>query len=89
MVNITIKYLMTFSQVTGKKKEQMAIDEGSTVKELLEILYNRYGRKFKKLVEQDLENRSVIFAVNGESKDKSTPLYDGDEVLISFPVGGG
>jgi MoaD family protein len=89
MANITVKYLMTFSQVTGKNKEHMAIDEGATVGDLLEILYNRYGRKFKKLVNQDLENRSVIFAVNGESKDKSTPLSDGDEVLISFPVGGG
>jgi MoaD family protein len=89
MPNITVKYLMTFSQVTGKQSEQMAIDEGVTVGDLLEILYNRYGRKFKKLVTQDLENRSVIFAVNGESKDLSTHLSDGDEVLISFPVGGG
>ena len=89
MANITVKYLMSFSQVTGKKKEQMAIDEGTTVGDLLDILYNRYGRKFKKLVTQDLENRSVIFAVNGESKDISSLLNDGDEVLISFPVGGG
>jgi MoaD family protein len=89
MANITVKYLMVFSQVTGKKKELMAIDEGATVQELLEILYNRYGRKLKKLVTQDLENRSVLFVVNGESKDLSTHLTDGDEVLISFPVGGG
>jgi MoaD family protein len=89
MANVTVKYLMAFSQVTGKKKEQMTIVEGATVGDLLEILYNRYGRKFKKLVTQDLENRSVIFAVNGESKDLSSPLSDGDEVLISYPVGGG
>ncbi len=89
MANITVKYLMSFSQITGKKKEQMTINEGITVGDLLDILYNRYGRKFKKLVTQDFENRSVIFAVNGESKDISSPLNDGDEVLISFPVGGG
>jgi MoaD family protein len=80
---------MAFSQVTGKKKEQMIIDEGGTVGDLLEILYNRYGRKFKKLVTQDFENRSVLFVVNGESKDLSTHLSDGDEILISYPVGGG
>lgn len=89
MANVTVKYLMTFSQVTGKKKEQLVIDEGATVGDLLDILYNRYGRKFKKLVTQDLENRSVLFVVNGESRDITTPLNDGDEVLISFPVGGG
>ena len=89
MPDVTVKYLMVFSQVTGKQKEKMTIDEGATVKDLLELLYIRYGRKFRKLVEADLENRSVIFAVNGESKELSSPLTDGDEVLISYPVGGG
>lgn len=89
MPNVTVKYLMTFSQVTGKKKEKVAINDGDTIKDLLQILYNFYGRKFKKLIEQDLENRSVIFTVNGEAKDTITRLHDEDEVLISFPVGGG
>lgn len=89
MPSITVKYLMTFSQVTGKKKEKVEINKRATVNDLLVILYNRYGRKFKKLVEQDLENRSVLFVVNGETKDVSTILNDGDELLISYPVGGG
>jgi MoaD family protein len=89
MPQVTVKYLMTFSQVTGKKKESVAIQEGATVKDLLQVLYNSYGRKFKKLIEQDLENRSVVFSINGEAKDITTELHDDDEVLISFPVGGG
>lgn len=89
MPHVTVKYLMVFSQVTGKKQERLAIEEGATINDLLKILYNRYGRKFKKLIEQDLENRSVLFVVNGEVKDMSTKLKDGDEVLISYPVGGG
>jgi len=89
MPSITVKYLMTFSQVTGKKKEKVEINKKATVNDLLLILYNRYGRKFKKLIEQDLENRSVLFVVNGETKDVSSILNDGDEVLISYPVGGG
>lgn len=92
MPHVTVKYLMVFSQVTGKKQERLAIEEGAAINDLLRILYNRYGRKFKKLIEQDLENRSVLFVVNGEAKDISTistKLKDGDEVLISYPVGGG
>ena len=89
MPHVTVKYLMVFSQVTGKKKERLDIHEGDTIKDLLEKLYNRYGRKFKKLIEQDFEHRSVLFVVNGEAKDVSTVLSDGDEVLISYPVGGG
>ncbi|UCG70356.1 MAG: MoaD family protein [Thermoplasmata archaeon] len=89
MPQVKVKYLMVFSQVTGKMEENVAIDEGNTIEDLLKVLYNRYGRKFKKLIEQDLENRSVIFVVNGESKESTTPLMDGDEILISYPVGGG
>ena len=89
MPQVKVKYLMVFSQVAGKKEEKLAIDENGTIEDLLKILYNRYGRKFKKLIEQDFENRSVLFVVNGESKDVSTKLQDKDEVLISYPVGGG
>jgi MoaD family protein len=89
MPHVTVKYLMTFSQVTGKQSERMEIEKDATIKDLLDSLYNRYGRKFRKLVEQDFENRSVIFAVNGESKDFNSLLNEGDEVLISYPVGGG
>jgi MoaD family protein len=89
MINVTVKYLMAFSQVTGKKSETLTIEDGLTVENLLQQLYVRYGRKLKKLVETDLDNRSVIFVVNGEEKDISTSLNQGDEVLISYPVGGG
>lgn len=89
MPNVTVKYLMSFSQVTGRRNEKVRLENDATVDDLLKYLYNRYGRKFKKLVENDLENRSVLFVVNGEEKDISTALIDGDEVLISYPVGGG
>lgn len=89
MINVTVKYLMAFSQVTGKQSETLTIEEGLTVENLLQQLYSRYGRKLKKLVETDLDNRSVIFVVNGEEKDLFTTLNEGDEVLISYPVGGG
>jgi len=89
MAQVTVKYLMAFSQVTGKKSEKVQLEKDTTIGSLLNHLYNRYGRKLKKLVETDLDNRSVIFVVNGEEKDLSTVLNDGDEVLISYPVGGG
>jgi MoaD family protein len=89
MPNVTVKYLMAFSQVTGKQKESFPIGDGDTISDLLVSLYNRYGRKFKKLVEQDFENRSVLFVVNGESRERSHALAEGDEVMISYPVGGG
>jgi MoaD family protein len=89
MVRVKVKYLMAFSQVTGKQSENLRLEDNITIGGLLKQLYNRYGRRLKKLVETDLDNRSVIFVVNGEERDPSTILNDGDEVLISYPVGGG
>jgi MoaD family protein len=89
MPQVKVKYLMIFSQVAGKMEENVTVQEGGTIEDLLKMLYSRYGRKFKKLIEHDFENRSVIFVVNGQSKEATTPLMDGDEVLISYPVGGG
>lgn len=89
MPHVTVKYLMVFSQLTGKKSEKIQIEEDATLEDLLKALYIKYGRKFKKAVETSYDHRSVVFAVNGEAKERSTLLNEGDEVLISYPVGGG
>lgn len=88
-MKITVKYLMTFSQLTGKKSEQVELPEGSTVGNLVEQLINKYGRKFKKALERDIENRSVLFMVNNATGELGTVLNENDLVVISYPVGGG
>jgi MoaD family protein len=86
---VNVKYLMTFSQVTRKRSETLTLSPGATLDDLISMLYGKYGRKFKKLVESSLGYRSVIIAINGEPKSRNTVLKDGDEILISYPVGGG
>jgi MoaD family protein len=89
MPHITVKYLMVFSQITGKKSEKLQIQDNATVEDLLKNLYNKYGRKLKKAIEISYDHRSVVIAINGEVKERETTLEEGDEVLISYPVGGG
>lgn len=86
---IKVKYLMTFSQITGCKSEDIDIPEQSTLDQLLEKLVLKHGRKFKKALERDIDHRSVIFMVNSTVNERSTVLKENDEVLISYPVGGG
>ena len=88
-MQITVKYLMTFSQLTGKKSEQLDLDDGCTIENLLDQLIMKYGRKFKKALELDIENRSVLFMVNDNNGELGTVLKSNDVVLISYPVGGG
>ena len=89
MTNVTVKYLMVFSQITQKRKEEIPISEGMTLQELIDVLYAKYGRKFKKALGKDLGHRSALITINSETKETSYILKPGDEVLISHIVGGG
>ena len=86
---ITVRYLMAFSQITGTKSEQIELMEGNDITQLLEKLIIRHGRKFKKALEKEFDHRSVLYMVNEKTVEVSQKLNDGDEVLISYPVGGG
>jgi MoaD family protein len=88
-MKIIVKYLMTFSQLAGCKSEELDMPDDSTLSQLLDKLVFKHGRKFKKALEKDIDHRSVIFMVNGAIGELTTKLSDNDEVLISYPVGGG
>ena len=89
MTHVTVKYLMVFSQITQKRKEIILIKEGMTLQDLIEMLYVKYGRRFKKTLGEDLGHRSALITINSEAKDTSYILNSGDEILISHIVGGG
>jgi len=89
MTQVTIKYLMVFSQITNKRKEVIPINKGITLQDLIDVLYKKYGRKFKKTYGEDLGHMSALITINTEIKDKSYILKPDDEILISHIVGGG
>ena len=89
MTNVTVKYLMVFSQITQKRKEVIPISEGMTLQDLIEMLYAKYGRRFKKAFGEDLGHRSALITINSKVKETSYILNPGDEILISHIVGGG
>jgi len=89
MTYVTVKYLMVFSQITRKRKELIPISEGMTLQDLMDILYVKYGRKFKKAFGEDLGHRSALITINSKVKETSYILNPGDEILISHIVGGG
>jgi molybdopterin converting factor small subunit len=80
---------MTFSQLTGCKNEVVELPESSNVSVLVDTLVLKYGRKFRKAIEKDIDNRSVLYMINDVIGAPETKLHENDEVLISYPVGGG
>jgi len=89
MTIVTVKYLMVFSQITQKRKEDITITEGLTLDDLINLLYKKYGRKFKKAFGEDLGHRSALITINSEVKEISYILKSGDEITISHIAGGG
>ena len=89
MTYVTVRYLMVFSQITQKRKEVFPISKGMTLQDLMDMLYLKYGRKFKKAFGEDLGHRSALVTINSEVKETSYILNPGDEILISHIAGGG
>ena len=92
----TVKFFTTLREMTGKREEEIeASDPLLTVKELLNRLSEKYGRKFVDYVyDEEGKARSYLqFLVNGRSittlQGFETRLRDGDKVAIIPPVGGG
>ena len=69
MTQVTVKYLMVFSQITQKRKEVISIHDGMTLQDLIEMLYVKYGRKFKKAIGEDLGHRSALITINSEIRE--------------------
>ena len=73
--------------------EAVAVVEGSTVSEVLDALYERYGELKSRIADDDGLRRFVNVYVGGEDirflDGLATPVADGAEVTILPAVAGG
>jgi MoaD family protein len=95
-MNVSVRYLVNFSVVTGKKNENVPLQEGATLQDLLNQLIEKYGSTLKKeILSQTGEIKPhVLILINGRSLDQfrerlHAPLSNGDSIIFTFPVTGG
>ena len=81
-MKINVLFFGITHDLTGFVQEQVELPEG----ENLEGLRRRYEARFPRLVPV---GGSLLFAVNQEIANASTPLRDGDEGRSMPPVSGG
>jgi molybdopterin synthase sulfur carrier subunit len=90
---IEIKFLTRFLEITGERKTQ--IDDVDNVSDLVDLLLQKYGAKFKDLL---LDNNGNLrdylkIMINGEDirdlAELDTPLKDGDQVVMFQTIAGG
>jgi MoaD family protein len=86
MLKVSIRLYAVLRDLYGVDKDTIEVPEGSTIKDLLEIL----GRKSKAL-EDFMEKRlsSIITLVNGLYAPQDQKLRDGDVVDLLPPASGG
>ncbi len=81
-MKVTVRFFATYRDVAGKPQIEMEMDDGASLGDLLERLYDTYP-KLKKWSE------SIICSVNRKYADEDKVLEPGDEVALLPPVSGG
>ncbi|MGD9396082.1 MAG: MoaD family protein [Candidatus Thorarchaeota archaeon] len=93
MAQVLVKFFATVREVTGVKSIEL---EAENIRELLKLLVQTYGNKFKDTVlENDTGELKQFFScmINGKRIELldgyDTVLKDADSVALFPPVGGG
>ncbi|OYT59688.1 molybdopterin synthase sulfur carrier subunit [Euryarchaeota archaeon ex4484_178] len=81
-----IRFFATLRDITGIR--EMEIKGVDNIQELLQILYEKFGDRFRK----EIEEKNMIL-VNGRNildlQGYETEIGENDEIAIFPPVGGG
>ncbi len=91
--SIQIKFLTRFLEITGERTTQ--IDDVNNISDLMEVLNQKYGKKFKDLLMDTNGNlRDYLkIMINGEDirdiDGIDTPLKDGDQIVMFQTIAGG
>jgi molybdopterin converting factor subunit 1 len=81
-VKVKVKLFASFRDIVGAKEEMLEIDEGITVRDLLDQYIARFPEMAK-------FRDHIVLSVNREYGAPSKTLLEGDEISFLPPVSGG
>ena len=94
-MKVEVKFFTSLREITGKKTDEIQLQDTITVKELLTLLSTKYGKNFRDYVysKSGKVQGFLSFLVNGKNinvlEGLDTKLKHGDTIAILPPVGGG
>lgn len=80
-VEITLHYFAMHQELAACSQEQLAVNPGTSVKQVYQLLVDRYGF--------NNDTQRLRAAINEEFADWSQPLKHGDQLAFIPPVSGG
>ncbi|HIE13779.1 TPA: MoaD/ThiS family protein [Candidatus Bathyarchaeota archaeon] len=93
-MKVKVKYFM-MREITGRRVEEVNIEEGATVQDLLENLSKKYGDKFKNRLWETpgIPRQQIHFLLDGKNirllGGLKAKLREGSTLAIIPPLGGG
>ena len=95
-MKVNVKYFATLREITGKREEEIELQEDSTVRDLLDRLVDRHGTRFKEYVVEEKTSTPrahLLFLIDGTSVNSlgglGAKLTHNCVVALMPPVGGG
>jgi molybdopterin synthase sulfur carrier subunit len=94
-MKVEVKFFTSLREITGKKADEIQLQNVINVEELLNLLSEKYGEKFREYIydKKGKVQDFLSFLVNGRNinvlQGFDTELKQGDIIAILPPVGGG
>ncbi len=79
-MNVRLKFFASFRLLTGTAGTELEVPEGTTTSDLLEMVGEMYD---------GFNEKTVLYAVNGEYVGEDVGLEEGDAIAFFPPVSGG
>jgi MoaD family protein len=94
-MKIKVKLFSHLRSITGLKEVDLELNDGATLKDVLEALICKFGSKFEEAVKNMRTGEYAPFLIMVGKREVSTQtnlnyeVKDGEEVYLLEPVGGG
>ncbi len=91
-MQVVVKAYALLKQRTGTGEIALEVEEGSTVRHLIELLGERYGRDLANIIlttSGEIDSDVLVSHNDIRITDADTPLSQGDLVLFLSPLAGG
>lgn len=94
-LRVKVRYFTTLHELAGVPEEEMSVEDGTTLADLIERIVIEYGEEAQSYLyhKEKTIDPSIHLLINGKDSKTllgvKTELRDGDVVAIIPPIGGG